>query len=342
MKNINKQRRQQFLYTELYEAAKEYLREVRESVRGYVNSGMPLDLGAVAEYANDFWCALDALQLEYTAGSPIEEVKAMYPAVVDAFEKWCQAKREWQFNEFPEDRGQVEPTPVELEDIGGYQQMMRLFSLGVLLNEGELLRRAHTALGIWRGRDTVIEALVEDYIDEPCDEAEGLFHFELYDDLIGAAWAETPDESVKRMQTFLKRWYKAYRGQPWHDAHLRVGDVPEKPNWANYYGYWAFEAGALAYLYELDDTAYCEHLIYPKDLVDWARSQGRPHKPELPPQQQEVLTARPGEPCPEAGEWYAVNWDGRKAVLEKGDPMPGPEYSKTGVVIWHRKRESKR
>ena len=177
MKNINKQRRQQFLYTELYEAAKEYLREVRESVRGYVNSGMPLDLGAVAEYANDFWCALDALQLEYTAGSPIEEVKAMYPAVVDAFEKWCQAKREWQFNEFPEDRGQVEPTPVELEDIG-YQQMMRLFSLGVLLNEGELLRRAHTALGIWRGRDTVIEALVEDCIDEPCDEAEGLFHFD--------------------------------------------------------------------------------------------------------------------------------------------------------------------
>lgn len=340
MKNISKQRRQQFLYPELYEEVKGHFQKVREAIPTNLAWFATLDLGAVAEYANGFWRTADALTLEYTVGAPIEDIKAMYPAVVEAFEKWCDAKTEWQFNEFPEDRGNVEPTPVELEDLGSYQQMMRLFSLGVLLNEGALLRRAYTALGPWRGRDTVIEALVEDFIANPCEEAEGLFQFDLYDDLIGAAWAETSSDSARRMQKFLKSWYKAYRGQPWHDAHLRVGDIPEKPHWANYYGYWAFEAGALSYLYELDDTPWRDHMLYPKDLVDWARSQGRPEKPQPDPPKRQVLTAMPGEPCPESGEWYSVNWEDRRAVLKKGEPMPGPKQTSVGVVVWHRRTDA--
>ena len=51
-----------------------------------------------------------------------------------------------------------------------------------------------------------------------------------------------------------------------------------------------------------------------------------------------LLTAYPGEACPETGEWYSVNWSGRRASLQKGDPMPGPKFSDTGQVIWHLKR----
>lgn len=54
-----------------------------------------------------------------------------------------------------------------------------------------------------------------------------------------------------------------------------------------------------------------------------------------------VLTAHPGEPCPADGEWYSVNWDDRRAILKKGEPMPGPEYSNTGLVVWHQRQSHK-
>ena len=339
MNDINKSRRQQFLYPELYASAGQQLKDALASNLPYFASVETIDLGVIAVYGTDFRCRLDLLMLEYTAGAPIEDVKAMYLAVVEAFEKWCQAKVDWQFSEFPEDRGKVLPTPVELDDLGNYQQIMRLLSLGVLFHEGTLLQRAYAALGPWRGHDAVVEALVEDYVETPCDEAEGLCHFDLYDNLISAAWTDSPEASALHMQTFLKSWYKAYRGQPWHDAHLRVGAIPENPHWANYYGYWAFEAGALSYLYELDDTPWRDHLLYPKDLVDWARQQGRPVKPAAPETKPEILTALPGQPCPETGEWFAHQLGDRKVFVEKGQPMPGPEFSSTGQVIWHLRRE---
>ena len=39
-----------------------------------------------------------------------------------------------------------------------------------------------------------------------------------------------------------------------------------------YFGYWAFEAGAVAYLYGIDDNQI-SHMVYPKDLVAYARNQ---------------------------------------------------------------------
>lgn len=339
MKNINKQRRQQFLYPELHEEAKNYLQKVRKAIPSYLASVTTLDLGVVAEYANDFWCALDALMLEYTAGAPLEEVKAMYPAVVEAFEKWWKADRAWYVARHPEaENDKLVCAFDELEDIGEYLQLLQLVSLGVLFNDGASLRRIAGRLEAQRGEDIIVEELLFDYIDNPI-ETQNMLHLDLYDDLVGAIWEEDPKDSAACMQTFLKSWYKAYRGQPWHDAHLRVGDIPEKPHWANYYGYWAFEAGALSYLYELDDTPWRDHMLYPKDLVDWARSRGRPVKPQPVEAKPEVLTAYPGDPCPESGEWYSVNWNDRRMVLKQGEPMPGPKYSAVGVVVWHMKKD---
>ena len=86
MKNINKQRRQQFLYTELYEAI---ANDFEEACAIEPPDFAVADLRRVASFGSDFDNTLDALMLEYTAGAPIEEVKANYPGVVDAFEKWC-------------------------------------------------------------------------------------------------------------------------------------------------------------------------------------------------------------------------------------------------------------
>lgn len=105
-----------------------------------------------------------------------------------------------------------------------------------------------------------------------------------------------------------------------------------------------FLAGAIAFEYEMEvsdrkvevawrllweDTRYLDGTIPEEENNYFATASTAP-----PPT---VLTAYPGDPCPEAGEWYSVNWNDRKAVLQKGDPMPGPKHSATGAVIWHRK-----
>lgn len=48
-----------------------------------------------------------------------------------------------------------------------------------------------------------------------------------------------------------------------------------KPDYSPYTGYWAMYAGAFTYLYDIDDSAYRDRLVYPKDLVDFARSASR-------------------------------------------------------------------
>lgn len=107
-----------------------------------------------------------------------------------------------------------------------------------------------------------------------------------------------------------------------------------------------FLVGATAFEYEMEgtdkkakvawrliweDTRYLDGKI-PDEEKEYF---GSPAAADLPAK---VLTAYPGDPCPESGEWYSVNWDGRRQTVNKGDPMPGPKYSSTGAVIWHRKQ----
>lgn len=69
---------------------------------------------------------------------------------------------------------------------------------------------------------------------------------------------------------------------------------------------------------------------------DWpSPEKRRPTQPQRP----EILTALPGQPCPESGEWFAHQLGDRKVFVEKGQPMPGPEFSATGQVIWHLRQE---
>jgi len=60
---------------------------------------------------------------------------------------------------------------------------------------------------------------------------------------------------------YCDQWYEAFEQAPWHDSHL---------DGESYFGYWAFEAAAVAYLYGLDDSAV-EHMVFPRDLLEYAR-----------------------------------------------------------------------
>ena len=234
---------------------------------------------------------------------------------------------------------QITPCPVEFEDIGSYVELLRLLSMGVLFGEGEQLRRIGKLIAYLRGRDVIVEELLYPFIPDG-KQIDDLQHFDLYDHLIGSAWEEKVSDSQKRMTQFLNSWYKFYEGAPWHNAHMRIGENEELPDWANYYGYFAWEAGAIAYLYELDDSAYRDHILYPKDLVDWACKQGPVPKTYTASIAANAtgLSARAGEVCPESGEWFSIHLGGEKRYIQAGEIMPGPERSQTGEVIWYLNR----
>lgn len=68
------------------------------------------------------------------------------------------------------------------------------------------------------------------------------------------------------MKQYLEVWYKSFEGVPWHDGHLVVND-----ECSAYGDYWAFEGAAIYVLYNIDDSSFRDHMVYPKDLADWAR-----------------------------------------------------------------------
>ena len=59
-----------------------------------------------------------------------------------------------------------------------------------------------------------------------------------------------------------KEWYQGHSDAYWHDLHKN-----KKVN--NYFGYWAWEAGALAKVRGIDDSSLKNQKYYPYDAVHW-------------------------------------------------------------------------
>ena len=79
----------------------------------------------------------------------------------------------------------------------------------------------------------------------------------------------------------------------WYNSHLDL------ENQNSYVGYWSFEAAALVYLLDLDDSSLHKYLFYPKDIVAWARknnTQSEVTQDNLP-----VLKVKAGEKSPKTG-----------------------------------------
>jgi hypothetical protein len=107
----------------------------------------------------------------------------------------------------------------------------------------------------------------------------------------------TPEESAAYVEKYLDGWYKAFEGVPWHDGHL-----VQKEHQQPYEGYWAFEAAAVCVLHGIDDSSFRDHLVYPKDLADWARAHHVKDKVKLSapvrPQRRNACAAKPANPAP--------------------------------------------
>ncbi|RIX78367.1 PoNe immunity protein domain-containing protein [Acidovorax cavernicola] len=330
-------RRQKFL-TEQYYLLNIF--DLAESSKAYAQGVVNLRARGDLEPAGQggiFKDQLNLLKLRYTAGDAIDELKPVYADVLKALGEWNDAYRVYikalavESGEELSDYG----TPLDFDDLSHFQLAMDVVSLGVLLGDGDALRQIAKWLQQHRGTDLLFESLIEPAVSDPRDNTD-FFHVSPYDPLIDAFYTvETPDEASAKVKEYLDDWYKSFEGAPWHDGHLHAVEGEYMP----YYGYWSFEAAAVCVIHDIDDSTFRNHLLYPKDLADWARTNHSLARLKPGASKAEGSDSRSnrvpgGEPCPKAGWWLTPAKVGSRRYFKVGEVMPNVKGSSYGSTFW--------
>ncbi|MCA7888982.1 DUF1911 domain-containing protein [Burkholderia contaminans] len=248
--------------------------------------------------------------LMYTGGADIEPMRDELESVIKAYERYTKAQRL--------NRQDASEPPLVFEEIGEYETVMQLIGFCYLLHRRDLLPRIVEMFDpSYRGKDTLYEDLLA-YELEGRINVDSWYHDVPYRPLVFSLYRETKKESVDDISEYLDAWYRGMAAAPGHDGHLEA----KKNGKGTYVGYWSVEAAAVAYLLQLDDSSFRDHLLYPKDLADFARNfdpaKGNP--PAL--QDNGPKTVRTGQVCPETGIWRAQGHHVPGVRVQQGERMP--------------------
>ena len=333
-KPFHESRRQQFLYEDLYEKTRINQFEILDVEKNNTELATQGSEAQTSAYEMIYLEQLWVWMLDYTAGISLEELAPRISAIVDAFETWNEMDQFFQqkaADQFPE-YGPYQYTGAPVFSVlSDYEDTLQLLSIAILLRDFHSIRRIIHALRSHRGVDGLFEQLVGGYVDDE-QALDNCVLGQPYDTLLQAFYEEDQHAAVELVKEYLNVWYPAMKDHPrWYDGHLRI----RKEGHAPYYGYWAFEAGATAYLLDLDD-GQINHLVYPKDLVDYARKLREEDR-----YTSEDIDISPhwgrvegGESCPRAGFWETPAKSNSRRLFKKDEIMPVFEASEYGHTIW--------
>ncbi|MBB1605567.1 hypothetical protein A9979_03485 [Pseudomonas sp. UMC76] len=131
-----------------------------------------------------------------------------------------------------------------------------------------------------------------------------------------------PEKRPALMAKYLDEWYHASRREPYIDQHGE-GDI-------SFYGYWSWEAAAVTWLLNIDDSSYRDKPFYPRDLVDLARRTPNDAAPPSAPPPQVA-----GTTCSQAGFWSTSARHGSRRYFVQGELFPAiPSDTTVGVTQW--------
>jgi hypothetical protein len=308
MADFSTRRRQRFISEEYFEWLSNFhIKSIEEWKHTLPANGTEETKRAIAAS----WRAKEQFELmllRYTAGEPIESMPHELEIVVAAYEEYAVLQRVA--------RDDKQWPVFLLNELADYERTVQLIGLCHLLHRRDLLPRiAALEDGVYRAQDSLYEDLLAYGVEGRVDVDQ--WYHELYRDCINSIYGDTEEESLADLDAYLEQWYGSMKLAPWHDAHLDLSE-----SGGAYFGYWAIEAAAVAYLRELDDTCLRHHLVYPKDLVDFAREVGN-RTPTLPVSPGESVSAgRTGQVCPETGIWKASGHNVPGVMVNKGERMP--------------------
>ena len=254
-------RRQRFLTEDFARARESALEKCIECSSDFA-PGSHSDAQEAVCAAQDLVVSQQALLLlRYTAGADPLDLRDQLESIIAAYEQLQNSLAQYE---------QVSNiAPLAIDDLADeYQDCMQIIGLCILLRRPDLLERFAALFDNagYRGQDTLYEDLLSHYLPNRADLDEW-FHG-AYTPLIHAMYATSKEQAAQSLKQYCDDWYSAFEEAPWHDAHLDIGG-----HGGNYQGYWAFEAGAVALLYGIDDSEI-DHMVYPRDLVAYARCVG--------------------------------------------------------------------
>jgi hypothetical protein len=263
---------------------------------------------------------LKKLILHYTAGDSLNELAKRVPPMIDAFDK----------HNAIETRRPGHAWTLEITQIEAYVYVFWLLALCTLLGHRNfvpvVLSWVDKDPDFNRGRDGLFEFIVEKLTGSKYPVERVLLHADAYRPLAKAT-VSPPEERPALVQAFLKDWYKHMDDCYWHGSHTDRGSA------SSFFGYWAFEAALVTYLWDIDDSSYRDHEFYPKDLVDYARK----NFPYTGPVAASIETYRgrveAGQPCPRAGYWFTPASPNSRRRFQQGEVMPDTKSS-YGATIW--------
>lgn len=328
------QRRQAFLTWEYYRLNDEWIQQcgslLRDSIAERRANGNFKPLGQRGVFVE----LLNRVLLHYTAGESLESVSQLFD---DMFSWFCK----WHFDypvylkaleaEFG-DELHLDASPVNLDEIEDYHRAATVLSLAVLLSKGRELLTLADLFVRYRGEDLLIEELLSPAVDRV--DGDEFFHVKPYDPLIDAfVTAEAPAEASVFVKKYLDGWYQAMERCAWHNGH-----TIHMEHMTPYNGYWSFESAAICLIHGIDDSSFRDNIVYPKDLIDWARANDSLGKLKAAAEDarrsgESRLRCQSGDACPRDGYWFTPARADARQYFRAGQAMPdvgGP----WGLTIW--------
>jgi len=263
--------------------------------------------------------SVDLLTLAYSGGADLAELSEFYPSVV---RNWLTHEElQLAYDKSPLGNGSTTATYALLGP--AFHYVNRMICFGILLGWGEHL--AHVARIIEYKNpqmDGMIERLLSSYIpNRDTTITECTRHLPYFKTL--KIFDAPSDARPALMAEYLEDWYVASRREPYYDSHTR--DTVFK-------GYWSWEAAAITFLLDIDDSSYRNAEFYPADLVDFAR---RAKLDETSANQQRTESSnrriKAGDACPIAGTWQSIDIPSTIKLFTEGEIAPdlGSRYGLT-------------
>ena len=262
--------------------------------------------------------------LNYTAGIDLNILRFQLGNLIEHYEKYTNILREYE-EKTGNDHAES-ASPLSFHDLEEYEKSLQLVGLCYLLHRRDLLLRLSKMIDpAFLGWDVVYEELL-DYKLEGRYDTEEIQFYEPYHYLIEAMYGDTEKEREDSLKKYLLNSYPSMKQVSWYASHEQIDE-----DVGDYVGYWAFEAGAVSFLTELDDSDI-DHMVYPIDLVKFAR--------EFLPSENDISTTKSlrceaGQICPKTGEWYSPANDMEKRHFNQGEVMPEIKDNPWGLTIWY-------
>lgn len=313
MTNPNEKKRQIFATNKYSEKITNTLREWIIELNTYFHRA-DIDADGKALHASDLIESIhDAMLISYTSGASIKNLETDVEQLVFAYEK----QRALQVISFG--------SPDVLSGFGendDYECFLQGVGLCILLGRGELIPRLTAIFDRDnKGQDALYEFFASFY-DNNRIKTDELFFKRPFAGLLKVIRASSPQEASKLLDKYCKDWYPAFKKAPWHDSHLSIVDDE-----GSYTGYWAFEAGAVAFLLNIDDSQI-DHMVYPKDLVAYARAHTATGATQIP-------RIEAGQPCTHTGYWFTPAQANSRRHFKQGESMPSFDDSRWGATLWY-------